>query len=184
VGGPLCLRGSASRRAGYGPSVCRALVFGVLALALVSTGAAAASTAATIPQASYVRQADRICLDVAQKALALQREARRRVGASTSDAQTFTIFGEIYRRQLTLVQLMRRRLVALGMPRTGAATARTLVDGIRDGEQALGRLIAATDARSMSEFTRAAIRYRNVSLASARAVKRSGLGFTACGAGA
>ena len=150
-------------------------------VALVATAAASAET---VPQATYVRQADRICLDVAQKALALQREARRRVGASTSKAQTLRIFADIYRRQLTLVQSMRRRLVALGTPRAGAATARTLVRGIRAGEQALRRLITAVDGGSTAAFTRAAIRYRDVSLASARAVKRSGLGFTACGAGA
>ena len=155
----------------------------LLVLALLAGGSATAAPAKTVPQSTYVRLADRICLDVAQKAVALQREARRRVGASTSDAQTFGIFGEIYRRQLTLIQSMRRRLVALGLPRTGAVTARALVDGIEEGESALRQLIAATDSRSSSAFTRSAIRYRNVSLASARAVKRSGLGFTACGAG-
>lgn len=152
----------------------------VIAVALVATAAAPAKT---VPQATYVRQADRICLDVAQRALALQREARRRVGASTSDGQTFRIFSEIYRRQLTLIQSMRRRLVAIGVPGGAAATARAFIGGIRDGEEALRQLIAAADRRSKSAFTRAALRYRDVSLASAREVKRSGLGFTVCGTG-
>ena len=160
------------------------MVCGVLVVSLAATGAATATPSKTIPQTTYVRLADRICLDVAQKALALQREARRRVGASTDKAQTLRIFAELYRRQLTLVQSMRRRLVALGTPRTGAGPARTLVQGIRVGEQALRQLITAVDSGSTAAFTRAALRYRDVSLASARAVKRSGLGFTACGAGA
>lgn len=174
---------SGSREAGYRPSMRLAVVCGLLALSLAA-GSSVAAPAKTIPQTTYVRLADRICLDVAQKALALQREARRRVGASASKTQTLRIFAAIYRRQLTLVQSMRRRLVALGTPRAGAVTARTLVQGIRAGEQALRELIAAVESGSTTAFTRAALRYRDVSLASARAVKRSGLGFTACGAGA
>jgi len=113
----------------------------VLALA-ASSAAAAAAPQATVPLATYVRQADRVCLDVAQRALALQREARRRVGAATSEAQALRIFGEIYRRQLALVRSMRRRLDAIGTPSTGAATARLLVD--RFGPMlALGSLLGA-----------------------------------------
>ncbi len=164
--------------------MCSVVSILAVVLALTAFSATAAATPqATVPLATYVRQADRVCLDVAQRALALQREARRRVGAATSEAQALRIFGEIYRRQLALVRSMRRRLVALGTPSSGAATARLLVDGIRDGERALAQLIAAVESGSTQAFTRAAVRYRNVSLASARAVKRSGLGFRACGAG-
>ena len=137
-----------------------------------------------IPRATYVKRADAVCLDVAQKAVALQSEARRRVGAATSEAEAFRIFAEIYRRQLALVQSMRRRLVAIGTPR-GAAVDGPHADR-RDprGERALGQLIVAADSRSTTAVTRAATRYRDVSLASARAVKRSSLGFKVCGAGA
>ena len=79
---------------------------------------------------------------------------------------------------------MRRRLVAIGEPRGAAATARLLIDGIRTGELALRQVIAAVDSGSTAAVVRTATRYRNVSLASARAVRRSPLGFRACGAGA
>lgn len=145
---------------------------------------AVSGTAATIPQATYVKRADAICLDVAKSALALQAEARRRVARTSTVDGALRVFADVYRRQLVLVQSMRRRLVAVGEPRGAAPVARLLVDGIRDGERALRAVIAAVDSGSTDAMTRAALRYREVSLASARAVKRSGLGFRACGAGA
>ena len=159
-------------------------VVSLATLVLVAPAAVRASPEAVIPRATYVKRADAVCLDVAREAVALQSEARRRVGAATSEAQALRIFAEIYRRQLALVQSMRRRLVAIGTPRGAAATARTLVTGIRSGEAALRQLILAAESGSTVAVTRAATRYRDVSLASARAVKRSSLGFTACGAGA
>ena len=140
--------------------------------------------AAVIPRDAYVRRADAVCLDVAKKALVLQREATRRVRAAGSEAEAFRIFADIYRRQLALIQSMRRRLVAIGEPEGARAVARRLVAGIRSGEEALRQAITAVDNRSPSDLTRAVTRYRNVSLASARAVKRSPLGFRACGVGA
>ena len=157
-----------------------------LALLVVTTTllvVAATAPAATIPKATYVKRADAICLDVAKRALALQREASRRVGAASSEAEALDVFADIYRRQLTLIQSMRRRLVAIGEPRGAAATARALISGMRAGEQALRQVITAVDSGSTAAVTRTATRYRNVSLASARAVSRSSLGFRTCGAG-
>ena len=115
-------------------------------LALGAAGVVAETTeGATIPKATYVKRADAICLDVATKAVALQSEARRRVGAATSRAEVRRIFVEIYRRQLGLIQSMRRRLVAIGTPRGAAATARALVVGIRSGEDALRDVIMALE---------------------------------------
>jgi hypothetical protein len=145
---------------------------------------AASGTAATIPKATYVQRADAICLDVAKRALALQAEARRRVARTSTVDGALRVFADLYRRQLVLVQSMRRRLIAIGEPRGATATARLLVDGVREGERALRAVMAAVDSGSTDAITRAALRYRDVSLASARAVKRSGLGFRACGAGA
>jgi hypothetical protein len=79
---------------------------------------------------------------------------------------------------------MRRRLVAIGEPRGAATTPRLLIGGIRKGELALRDVIAAVDSGSTAAVVRTATQYRNVSLASARAVSRSPLGFRACGAGA
>jgi hypothetical protein len=161
--------------------------FGPVLATLLALGAAGvvAETmeGATIPKATYVKRADAICLDVATKAVALQSEARRRIGAATSRAEVRRIFAEIYRRQLGLIQSMRRRLVAIGTPRGAAATARALVDGIRSGEDALRDVITALENGADAAAARAVARYRDVSLASARAVKRSSLGFRACGAG-
>ena len=57
-------------------------------LALGAAGVLAETTeGATIPKAKYVKRADAICLDVATKAVALQSEARRRIGAATSRAE-------------------------------------------------------------------------------------------------
>ena len=156
----------------------------VLVSAAVLFALAGAASAATIPQATYVKRADAICLDVARQALALQQEARRRVGSATDAAATLRVFADIYRRQLTLIRSMRRRLVAIGEPRGAATTARLLIGGIRRGELALGDVIAAVDSGSTAAVVRTATQYRNVSLASARAVSRSPLGFRACGAGA
>jgi hypothetical protein len=159
----------------------------VLALtlpALLVPAVANASTAAVIPRATYVKRADAVCLDVARKAVALQSEARRRVATASSETEVLDIFAEIYRRQLTLIQSMRRRLVAIGTPRGAASAARMLVEGIRTGEGALRQVIVAVENGSPAAMTAAVTRYRNVSLASARAVKRSSLGFKACGAGA
>ena len=156
----------------------------VTLLALAASGVVVETTeGATIPRATYVKRADAICLDVATKAVALQSEARRRVGAATSRAEVRRIFAEIYRRQLRLIQSMRRRLVAIGTPRGAAATARALVGGIRSGEDALHDVITAIENDDAAAATRAVALYRDVSLTSARAVKRSSLGFRACGAG-
>ena len=106
-----------------------------------------------IPRATYVKRADAVCLDVARKAVALQSEARRRVGAATSEAQALRIFAEIYRRQLTLVQSMRRRLVAIGTPRGAGATARTLVEGIRTGEIAAGSSVSRSRTSSTPMYS-------------------------------
>jgi len=156
----------------------------LLAATLTSLVLAGTTSAATVPKATYVKRADTICLDVAKRAVALQQEARRRIGAAPGETEALRVFADIYRRQLTLIRSMRRRLVAIGEPRGAAATARLLVDGIRAGEQALRQVIAAVDSGSTDAVVRTATRYRNVSLASARAVSRSSLGFRACGAGA
>ena len=105
----------------------------VLVSAAVLFALAGAASAATIPQATYVKRADAICLDVARQALALQQEARRRVGSATGDAAALRVFADIYRRQLTLIRSMRRRLVAIGEPRGAATTPRLLIGGIREG---------------------------------------------------
>ena len=139
-----------------------------------------------VPRDTYVRRADAVCLDVAKKALALQREAQRLVSAADSDAEARRIIARVYRRQLGHVRGMRLRIVAIGTPR-GASAARVatrLVAGIRTGERALEDVIAAIESGSLSSFQRAVARYKAVSLQSARDVRRSGLGFEYCGAGA
>ena len=154
------------------------------AAAPVGTGVAAES--ATVPQATYVSRADAVCLDVAKRALALQREAGRLVAAADSDAEARRILARAYRSQLALVGEMRRRIVAIGTPRGSAASriATRLVVGIRSGERALRDVVEAVESGSLTAFQRAVSRYRAVSLASAREVRRSGLGFRYCGAGA
>jgi hypothetical protein len=56
------------------------------------------------------------------------------------------------------------------------------VAGIRSGERALEDVIRAIESGSLTAFERAVSRYKVVSLESARAVRRSGLGFESCGA--
>jgi hypothetical protein len=158
---------------------------GALLCAAVAAGYGSAAETVDVPRESYVRRADAVCLDVANKALALQREARRLVAAADSDAEARRILARVYRTQLGLIRGMRLRIAAIGTPR-GAATARTatrLVAGIRTGEGALEDVIAAIETGSLRSFQRAVARYRAVSLASARTVRRSGLGFRYCGAG-
>jgi hypothetical protein len=157
----------------------------VLWSALVA-GWAGAAEIAVVPRETYVRRADAVCLDVAQKALKLQREAQRLVADADSDADARRILGRVYRNQLGLVRGMRLRIVAIGTPR-GAAAARVatrLVAGIRTGERALEDVIEAVETGALTSFERAVSRYKAVSLESARAVRRSGLGFRYCGAGA
>jgi hypothetical protein len=162
---------------------------GALALTVAGLWAAlaiAAADAGVVPRETYVRRADAVCLDVARKAVALQREAQRLVAAADSDAEARQILVRVYRKQLQLVRGMRARLVAIGTPR-GAPAARVasrLVAGIGAGERALAEVIAAAEGGSLTAFQRAVTRYRNVSLESARAVRRSGLGFRYCGSGA
>ncbi|HET9244079.1 MAG TPA: hypothetical protein VFN99_11625, partial [Gaiella sp.] len=67
---------------------------------------------------------------------------------------------------------------------TAARVASRLVAGIRAGEGALEDVIAAAEGGSLTAFQRVVGRYRTVSLESARAVRRSGLGFRYCGSGA
>jgi hypothetical protein len=166
-------------------SVHVAVAFGALCAAAV-TGSAVAAESAVVPRDVYVRRADAVCLDVAKKALALQREAQRLVNAADSDANARRILGRVYRSQLGLVRGMRLRIVAIGTPRgaTAARVASRLVAGIRTGERALEDVIAAIESGSLTTFQRAVLRYKAVSLESARAVRRSGLGFRYCGAGA
>jgi hypothetical protein len=161
-------------------------------LALAAVCAAACATSASgastgvVPPETYVRRADAICLDVARKALALQREAQRRVAGADSNTEARRILASVYRRQLALVRGMRLRLTAIGTPR-GAVAARVasrLVADIRAGERALQAVIVATESGTLAAFQRAVTRYRSVSLASARAVRDSPLGFEHCGAGA
>ncbi len=160
------------------------MAVGLCAAAPVGTGVAAGSAA--VPQATYVSRADAVCLDVAKRALALQREAGRLVAAADSDAEARRILARAYRSQLALVGEMRRRIVAIGTPRGRAASrvATRLVVGIRSGERALRDVVGAVEQGSLTVFQRAVSRYRAVSLASAREVRRSGLGFRYCGAGA
>ena len=172
----------------YRPGVRSAMLVTALGAvcAAVLPGLAGAADGPILPREAYVRRADAVCLDVAKKALALQREARRLVAAAGSDAEVRRILGRVYRDQLTLVRRMRLRITAIGLPRgvTAARVATRLVAGIRTGERALQDVIAATDGASVPAFQRAVARYRAVSLESARAVRRSGLGFRYCGAGA
>ena len=166
-------------------SVACALAAGAVCAGAVAASAGAAESA-VVPRDTYVRRADAACLDVAKKALALQREAQRLVSGADSDAAARRILGRVYRSQLGLVRGMRLRIVAIGTPR-GAAAARVamrLVAGIRAGERALEDVIAAIESGSLSSFQRAVSRYKAVSLESARDVRRSGLGFEYCGAGA
>ena len=148
--------------------------------------AVAVAHSTVVPRETYVRRADAVCLDVARKAVALQREAQRLVAAADSDAEARRILVRVYRRQLELVRGMRRRLVAIGTPR-GASAARVasrLVAGVRAGERALEDVVATAESGSLTAFQRAVGRYRSISLESARAVRRSGLGFRYCGSGA
>jgi hypothetical protein len=166
-------------------SVTFALAAALLSAAIVAESSGAAESV-VVPRETYVRRADAVCLDVATKALALQREAQRLVAAADSDAEARRILAGVYRRQLGLVRGMRSRIVAIGRPRgaTAARVATRLVAGIRTGESALDDVIAAIESGSLASFQRAVSRYTAVSLESARAVGRSGLGFRYCGAGA
>ena len=158
----------------------------LIAAGVLAAFAVARADAAVVPRETYVRRADAVCLDVARKALALQQEAQRLVAAADSDAEARQILVRVYRRQLRLVRGMRLRIVAIGTPRgaTAARVSSRLVAGIRAGEGALEDVIAAAEGGSLTAFQRAVGRYRTVSLESARAVRRSGLGFRYCGSGA
>ena len=156
------------------------------AAALGAVVVTASATAATVPVATYVERADAICLDVARKAVSLQKQAQVLVSAADSEDEARTVFARLYRRQLALVRNMRLRFAAIGTPR-GARTARVaarLVADTREGERALADVIAATEHGSTSAIAQAVTRYRTISLASAQAMRRSGLGFRYCGAGA
>lgn len=161
------------------------------AAALIAAGVLAAlavapTEAAIVPRETYVRRADAVCLDVARKALALQQEAQRLVAGADSDAEARQVLVRVYRKQLQLVRGMRLRIVGIGTPRgvTAARVASRLLAGVRAGERALDDVIAAAEGGSLTAFQRAVGRYRTVSLESARAVRRSGLGFRYCGSGA
>ena len=158
----------------------------LIAAGVLAAFAVARADAAVVPRETYVRRADAVCLDVARKALALQQEAQRLVAAADSDAEARQILVRVYRRQLRLVRGMRLRIVSIGTPRgaTAARVSSQLVAGIRAGEGALEDVIAAAEGGSLTAFQRAVGRYRTVSLESARAVRRSGLGFRYCGSGA
>jgi hypothetical protein len=161
-----------------------------VALALAATlGVAVATesgTAATVPVASYVKRADAICLDVAKKAVALQNEAQVLVAAADTEAEVRTVFARVYRRQLALVRNMRLRFAATGTLRgaRAASVAARLVADTRKGERSLAEVIAATEHGSTAAIAQAVSRYRTISLASAQVIRRSGLGFRYCGAGA
>ena len=163
-------------------SVALALVASTLGAA-VATGAA---TAATVPVATFVERADAICLDAAKRAVSLQKQAQVLVAAADTEAEVRTVFAQVYRRQLALVRNMRLRFTAIGTPRgaRAARVARRLVGDTRKGERALAEVIAATEHGSTSAIAQAVTRYRTISLASAQAMRRSGLGFRYCGAGA
>lgn len=139
-----------------------------------------------MPVSTYVKRADAVCLDVAKKAVSLRNEAQVLVAAADSEAEVRAVFTRIYRRQLALVKSMRLRLVAIGTPRgtRAARVAARLVAGVRQGERALGEVIAVTERGTTTAIEEAVSRYRTVSLASAQAVRRSGLGFRYCGVGA
>jgi hypothetical protein len=163
----------------------RSVPFALVAAALCTTVATEPASAATVPLGVYVERADAVCLDAAKKAVALRDEALVLVAAADSEAEVRVVFARLYRRQLVLVRGMRLRLVAIGAPR-GARAARVaarLVTDIRKGERALSEVIAAVEHGTTAAAEEAVSRYRAVSLASARAVRRSGLGFRYCGAG-
>lgn len=174
------------RSVGYRHRVRSAALLAVLLCAAAAVGTGVAAETATVPQATYVSRADAVCLDVANRALALQRETQRLVAAAASDAEARRVLARAYRSQLALVGEMRRRIVAIGTPRGSAASrvAARLVVGIRSGERALRDVVGAAERGSLAAFQGAVARYRAVSLESAREVRRSGLGFRYCGAGA
>jgi hypothetical protein len=163
-------------------SVALALVAATLAAAVATESA----TSGTVPVATYVQRADAVCLDVAKKAVSLQKQAQVLVAAADTEADVRTVFARVYRRQLALVRNMRLRFAAIGAPR-GARAARVaarLVADTRKGERALAEVIAATEHGSTAAIAQAVSRYRTISLTSAQAMRRSGLGFRYCGAGA
>ncbi len=164
----------------------RSLAFALVAATLGAAAATESAPAATVPVATYVERADAICLDAAKKAVSLQKQAQVLVAAADTVAEVRTAFARVYRRQLVLVRNMRLRFAAIGTPR-GARAARVavrLVADTRKGERALAEVIEATEHGSTLAITRAVSRYRTISLASAEAMRRSGLGFRYCGAGA
>jgi hypothetical protein len=155
-------------------------------LAAVVSAPAGATGTATVPVKTYVTRADVVCLDVAKKAAALRTEAEELAARSGSLAEARSIAARVYRRQLGLVRSMRLRLIAIGTPRgaRAAGVAVRLVRDIRRGERALADVVAVAENGSYSAVAQAVSRYRTISLASARAVRDSGLGFRYCGAGA
>jgi len=130
----------------------------------------------TLPVNEYVARADDICREAATSALKLQTE--------TKDADSAAEIADALDKELQIIRQMRAELEALGVPKGEADVAKELVAGIREAEPHLERVIAAMRDGDEEAAKEAGQRYREASMASARQVQRSGLGFEVCGSGA
>jgi hypothetical protein len=130
----------------------------------------------TLPVDQYVKRADDICRDVAQRVLALRGEL---TGSPSADE-----VADVLAKQLRIVRGMRSRLGALGAPEGKREVAEEFVADIRDAEPHLERTIDAMRDGDENRANEAGQRYREASLESAREVRDSGLDFEVCGSGA
>jgi len=130
----------------------------------------------TIPLAEYASRADAICLAVARRSLAIQKQ----IETANSPGEA----ADRLEMQLENVRDFGTDLAALGAPEGHEAVARKLVAEIRAAEPSLARVIEATRNEDGDAASAAARSYQKASLESARYARSSGLGFKVCGAGA